>query len=265
MNKKQWDLDTLPEELRKETKKCTWEQITIGMSGAYTYKLTDGSMKNRYLKITPRALKMSMEKEVELIRWLEGKLPVPRVLLFAGDGEYEYLLMTEIEGVYSCDPSFESDLPNLVRLLAEGLRMIHSIDIKDCPFDRRLHIKLQEAEYRTVNGLVDEDDFDHIRQGMKAEDVLKELYRLKPAGEDLVFTHGDYCLPNIFIKDGKISGFIDWGRGGVADRYQDLALAARSLEYNFDAKWVTLLFKEYGIDNMDYSKVEYYKMLDELF
>jgi len=233
---KKWDFEALPGELRIEIGKSIWKQITIGESGAYTYMLSDEQVQNRYLKIMPRKLKMSMEREVEILKWLEGKLPVPKVLLFTSDTEYEYLLMTEVKGIYSCDSTFGSDLPKLVRLLAKGLRMIHSIDIKNCPFDQRLSIKLKEAEYRTVNGLVDEDDFDDIRHGRKAVDLFQELLVAKPANEDLVFTHGDYCLPNIIINNGDISGFIDWGRGGIADRYQDLALAARSLAYNFDAQ-----------------------------
>ena len=262
---KKWNLEELPYELIKEIGKTTWKQVTIGESGAYTYLLTDEQEQSRYLKIIPRKLNLSMEREVEILKWLEGKLPVPKVLLFTGDNEYEYFLMTEIIGIHSCDPSFGNDLPKLVRLLAKGLRMVHSIDISNCPFDQRLSVKIKEAEYRTVNGLVDEDNFDDIRQGRKAVDLFQELLAEKPANEDLVFTHWDYCLPNIIINNGGISGFIDWGRGGIADRYQDIALAARSLARNFDAKWVPLLFEEYGIDNVDYSKIEYYKLLDEFF
>jgi aminoglycoside phosphotransferase len=265
MDTKKWDLEALPDELRIEIGKSTWKQVTIGESGAYIYLLSDGKVRNRYLKIMPRRLKISIEREVELLKWMEGKLPVPKVILFISDTEYEYLLMTEVKGTHSCDPSFGSDMPKLVYLLAKGLRMIHSIDIENCPFDQRLSIKLKEAEYRVLNGLVNENDFDDARQGRKAIDLFQELLIAKPAREDLVFTHGDYCLPNIIINNGDISGFIDWGRGGVADRYQDLALAARSLEYNFDAKWIPLFFKEYGIDNIDYSKIEYYKLLDEFF
>lgn len=265
MDNKKWDLEALPEELRIKVEKSKWKQVTIGESGAYTYMLSDESGQNRYLKIMPRKLNLSMEREVDLLKWLEGKLPVPKVLLFIHDSEYEYFLMTEVKGIHSCAPSFESDLLKLVRLLAKGLRMIHSVDIKECPFDQRLSIKLKEAEYRTVNGLVDEDDFDDIRKGRKAIDLFQELIATKPAEEDLVFTHGDYCLPNIIINNGDIGGFIDWGRGGIADRYQDIALVARSLAYNFGEKWIPLLFKEYGMDKIDYSKIEYYKLLDEFF
>lgn len=220
------------------------------------YRLFDEQGPNKYLKIMPLGLSESLAREAEVLRWLEGKLPVPMVMFFACDGNYEFLLMSEIPGVPACDRAFEKDLPELIRLLAQGLRMIHSIDISGCPFDQRLSVKMKEAADRTAKGLVGEQDFDDIRQGRTAEDLLAELFRTKPAAEDLVFTHGDYCLPNMIIHNGGISGFVDWGRAGIADRYQDLALTGRSLTYNFGAEWVPLLFREYGLERPDLEKVE---------
>ncbi len=262
---KQWNLAALPSSLRTEIGAGVWQQITLGESGAYLYRLMDQQGQNRYLKIMPQQLKMSIEREAQVLKWLAGKLPVPKVLLFISDCDYEYLLMTEAEGVPACDQSFGRELPLLIRLLAKGLRMIHSIDLNNCPFDQRLDVKIKAAESRMHQGLVEEADFDAERQGRKAADLFAELLVTKPAEEDLVFTHGDYCLPNIMIHNGEISGFIDWGRGGIADRYQDLALAARSIASNFGAAWLPLFFKEYGLDEPDYAKIEFYKLLDEFF
>jgi aminoglycoside phosphotransferase len=165
------------------------------------------------------------------------------------------------------DEAFRADMPRLVRLIAAGMRQIHSISIEDCPFDQRLDTRIEAARVRMINGLVDEDDFDPQRRGRSAEELYPGLLADRPRTEALVFTHGDYCLPNIIIDPANrvISGFIDWGSAGIADRHQDIALAARSLEYNFGAEWVPLLFEEYGIELIDPAKIEYYKLLDEFF
>ena len=56
------------------------------------------------------------------------------------------------------------------------------------------------------------------------------------------------------------------GWTGLADRYQDLALATWSLGYNFpDTDYAPLFLKSYGIDPIDAEKLSYYKMLDQLF
>lgn len=91
--------------------------------------------------------------------------------------------------------------------------------------------------------------------------------------EDLVFSHGYFCLPNIFLKDDKVSGFIDLGNMGIADRYQDIALCYRSLNNNLAGAYGgkvygkiddNLLFDCLGI-TPDYEKIRYYILLDELF
>jgi aminoglycoside phosphotransferase len=155
----------------------------------------------------------------------------------------------------------------MIRLLARGLHMVHSIDIADCPFNQRLDRQFELVEQRTYAGLVDEDDFDAERRGKRAGDLLEELKRTRPTSEDLVFTHGDFCLPNVIInpQQTEMSGLIDWGRGGIADRYQDIALAARSLAHNFSSQWIPLLLEEYGLTTPDQEKLRFYQLLDEFF
>lgn len=56
------------------------------------------------------------------------------------------------------------------------------------------------------------------------------------------------------------------GRGGVADRYQDIALAVRSIRHNLKSeKFVELFLDAYELKNVDFSKIDYYILLDELF
>lgn len=81
--------------------------------------------------------------------------------------------------------------------------------------------------------------------------------------EDKVLSHGDYCFNNYFAENNQVSGYIDMGRGGVGDRYQDIALCVREL-MNYEKKYTELLFSHLNIEP-DYEKIRYYILLDELF
>jgi aminoglycoside phosphotransferase len=100
--------------------------------------------------------------------------------------------------------------------------------------------------------------------------LYAELLATPTSAEDRVFTHGDFCLPNVLlVSDGagglRVSGFVDCGNAGIADRYQDLALCARSIAHNFGQEWVAKLFARCGLDRADESKLAYYQLLDEFF
>ena len=233
---------------------------TIGWSQALVFYLPQ--LKS-YLKIaSSHNIPEPLAYEAEVLRWLRGRLPVPEVHYYECHLCFEYLLMSEIEGLDCSQEAYRQDPEELVRLLAAGLKEMHSLEISDCPFDQTLEAKLNKVRAKLERGLVDEDDLERRQQ---VQDLYDVLLAAKPASEDLVFTHGDYCLPNIILKDGRLSGFIDLGRAGVADRYVDLALAVRSLQYNgYGApQLLDLFFHTYGLKDIDQAKMKFYTLLDE--
>lgn len=70
--------------------------------------------------------------------------------------------------------------------------------------------------------------------------------------------HGDFCLPNILVKNNKIVGFIDLGDSGVGDPWCDYAWCIWSLEYNLKTnKYTSLLLDKLGV-KFDQEKFNYY-------
>ncbi len=209
------------------------------------------------------------DNEHSMLRWLQGRLPVPKVIASETLNGFNYLLMSRVGGVMVCDESFLKCSQALIRLLAEGLKMMWAVDISHCPYRNDLENKFRLAKYRIENNLCDADDAEpevFAENGFKGpEDLLTWLIANRP-DEQYVFSHGDYCLPNIIVNNGSISGFVDLGRAGIADKWQDIALCVRSIEHNLGANcaYVEQLFKELDMEP-NFEKIRYYILLDELF
>lgn len=223
-----------------------------------------------YLKVSRSGYddSFSLSREKAVLDWLAGRLPVPRVLYFRQQDGWEYLLISEVPGRDASHPSFRHSAHaarTMVQVLAQGLRMMHGVAAQGCPFSRTLDVALAEARKRVEQDRVDSSDFQPENLGRTPQDIYEELLRTRPPAEDLVFTHGDYCLPNIILRDNQLSGFIDLGRAGVADRYQDLALAIRSIKYNLGDGFADVFLQAYCLNDVDQDKIKYYILLDELF
>ncbi|EAH5899221.1 aminoglycoside 3'-phosphotransferase [Campylobacter jejuni] len=199
-------------ELKKLIEKYRCVKDTEGMSPAKVYKLV-GENENLYLKMTDSRYKgttYDVEREKDMMLWLEGKLPVPKVLHFERHDGWSNLLMSEADGVL-CSEEYEDE--------------------------------------QSPEKIIELYDF------LKTE---------KPE-EELVFSHGDLGDSNIFVKDGKVSGFIDLGRSGRADKWYDIAFCVRSIREDIgEEQYVELFFDLLGI-KPDWEKIKYYILLDELF
>jgi len=255
---------SLPTDFAEAISGYDFRPIHLGMSPSQVFRLEDPNQPNLYLKTSPRLPGFSLLQEKQKLGWLAGRLPVPQVLQFAELETVDYLLLSEIAGQPASDDSFKPDILGVIEQLVSGLKTIHAVSITDCPFDSRIETVIELALERIEKGLIEESDFDDERLGISVEDLARELSASKPVREDLVFTHGDYCVPNIILKNGNLSGFVDWGNAGIADRYQDIALLMRSVGYNFGDEWTKYVFEFYGIEP-DWGKIRFFQLLDEFF
>jgi len=126
---------SLPPNLANAISGYAWQHIDIGFASAQVFRLEAENENSLYLKIDSRASKFSLRQEKINLEWLENRLLVSEVLLFAEDETNEYLLLSEIPGVNASDDSLKNDIPRTIEQLASGLKMIHKLSIENCPFD----------------------------------------------------------------------------------------------------------------------------------
>ncbi|MDO8913943.1 MAG: aminoglycoside 3'-phosphotransferase [Phenylobacterium sp.] len=221
-----------------------------------------------FVKVTQRSHvwnSQALEREAEVLRWLAGRAPVPRVLWFGQVDDDLALVTLTAPGTavsHVGEPEAEAALVATIATLAA----LHATPIADCPFDLRLSIKLAEAQARVEGGAVDETDFDPERLGLTVQQAWDQLTATLPVTEDPVLAHGDASLPNFVWNGGAQVTLIDVGRFGVADRYQDLSLFLRSARRNHphvDA--VHLLARHYRLADLDQARLDFYRFLDEFF
>ena len=259
----------IPENIQQIIETTEYTSDTIGMSDSSVLLFAD-----KVLKIEEDWYES--ENEYQVMKWLKDKLPVPEVICHEKLDGKSYLLMSKLTDKMLCDELYMDNPDLVVELLVKALKLLWQVDISDCPFDSGIDKKLKMAKYNLEHDKVDLDNVEPETFGEggfeNAEALLNWLIQNKPQ-EESVFTHGDFCLPNIFAKDDEIRGFIDWGRAGVADKYQDIAICYRSLKHNFEGKYggekhenfnPDILFEKLGIVP-DWDKIKYYILLDELF
>ncbi len=260
------DYHHLPEDLSLMIKGCKFHQNTIGESRSHVYEIQDTDKEKRYyLKINEPETGYELMNSCQILKWIDSRLPVPKVLYYSKTGGKEYLLQEKIKGVVSFSQRLYPKRRMVLVLLASGLAKIHSLSYEDIPpsliyTNKRL---LSIAEKRLKKGLVKIDNFDIKWQD---EDPYQLLARLKEKSkeftEQLVFSHGDYCLPNILIHTNTVSGFVDWIHGGVYDQYYDLAAVIWSITWNFGEKYVQNFLNLYGKTDVNWNKIRFYQQIN---
>lgn len=231
-----------------------------------------GAREVRYLKVyahSPENDVASLMDEKVRLEWAFGRLPVPRPLAYGVHATCEWLLTEGIEGASAVERELRAHPARLVPLLAQALRRLHRVEWRDCPFDARLDIALSSIRERLEDGSADPSWIFAAHGGRTAAGALAFLERSRPGGadssggEDVVLTHGDYCVPNVLIRDWQVAGYVDLGALAVADRWRDIAIALWSVQQNMGPVWDDLFLDSYGIAP-DPEKRAYYHLLYDM-
>lgn len=261
MNGTAADFQALPDDLKKLLRDDSW-QLVYHHSKARTYLVERADGTRSFLKIQAVGSPDSLQNQKDRLEWLQGKLPVPAVLYYGAAAASEYLLTSEMKGQDAASRIFEHRFGEIVRLAAEGLRRMHRLPAEDCPYSNKLDKQLPAAIDNCRTGQVNSEELLAKFGTSDTEALVREMQRLaETTTEDVVFTHGDYSMPNIMIDGDRISGFIDLGNCGAADRYLDLAIAEASIIRNCGPDYVDSFYRAYGIVR-DPEKVRLYQWLD---
>jgi aminoglycoside phosphotransferase len=193
-------------------------------------------------------------------------LPVPEVVDSGAAGDVRWLVTTAVPGRPASAGWPVEQHGAVVDALADVARALHALPVDDCPFDRGLAVTVDAARHAVRAGLVDLDDLDDERAGWTADRLLAELEATRPADEDPVVCHGDLTPANVLVDPGAlvVTGLVDVGGLGRADRHRDLALITRELTDDaFGPGAVARFLRRYGGPAPDPDRLAFYRLLDE--
>ena len=266
------DLSQFPPSTRGVLEGYSLTPAIDGESGGSVLRMDAAGRPSCYLKHGTDAIATAITDEMARLAWLTGRVAVPRIVHFERSHNAAYLVTTALPGRSAYDLLVERPAQRVMvaRALGTFLRAWHALPTVDCPFRSDRELRLAAARRRLEAGEVDESDFDEAREGMSAEAVWEVMVALRAGvtGDAPVVTHGDFSLGNVYLSDAgadvAVTGAFDVALAGVADRYQDVAIAWRDLG-DFGEEAQRAFLASYGIDAPDLPRLEFHLCLDEFF
>lgn len=237
------------------------KEIGIGCSDSQVFEIKKNN-ETFFIKMASEGL---LTKEYKALKWLEGKLEVPKVVLYDVDNNTEFLITEAIAGEMVCSKNMLENPDLGIKIIVQAFKKIISVDIANCPMNVALDYKLNLVKTNVKQGLIDYNELpEDVKEKFNSlEEIIKYLDDNR-FEEELVFSHGDTSLPNIFCLNNNFSGFIDVGECGIADKWFDLAICQKSIVRNFGKEYVEKFYEELGI-TPDYHKIEYYLLMMQLY
>ncbi|MDD3235597.1 MAG: aminoglycoside 3'-phosphotransferase [Candidatus Cloacimonetes bacterium] len=223
---------------------CSDKAQTLYIEGAH----------KAYLKISKKG---SLRREMKMTLFMHEHNLAPAVLEYVSENGKDYLLTEALDGEDGIEEAYIMQPERLAEVFGASLSIIHNLPKSDCPLPSRSAEMIAESESNILRGYVDNsiitENFDK---------AVKRFFELKHLATDDVVIHGDYCLPNIIMKDFRLLGFVDWGTGGIGDRHYDLFWGIWTLQYNLKSdKYRNIFLDAYGRKELDPERLELCRLL----
>lgn len=261
------DFKSYPSELQKIINSFEIVEVINGRIGDKIIKLSNRN-KKLYLKISNTEMTQDeMENECKILNWLSlSRLNIPKVLFFQKDTKESYMLLSSISGISSHEMTKISK-EEIVKISAKVLKKVHKIDTRSIPsnYTNCLEKELESIMENVDNDMIDIEAFKKANNNKTPQRVLDYLLDKKNLFKSNVFTHGDYCLPNILIDYEMNYGLVDWSQGGIGDIYRDISPLVKSINRNFGETYSKIFLQHYGIDEdkVNREKIVYYDLIDQ--
>jgi kanamycin kinase len=248
-------------------------QLAPGWTATLAYRLvpdvttwrlarSDGSV--RFAKVDTAGGFPTLADEADRMVWASAYLPVPAVVAMEQRDGVSVLITEALPGRDATDPAWRNDLPGLVRAFGVGLSAFHSaVGEQQSPFRFDLVAAFAHVHRRMASGTLDPSCWHPEHRHLSATDAMMLLEETAPSTEDLVVCHGDYCPPNVLLTGGRVTGYVDLGELGVADRWWDIAIGGWSTGWNFGTELEALFYDSYGIAP-DRRRIAFYRLLYDL-
>ena len=205
-----------------------------------------------FLKYSPVGSK-KLQEEVELTKYFNKKGLAPEVFTYITDEcDHDWFLTAKIQGDDCTTSKYLEHPERLCDTIAEQLVLLHNMDFSDCPIQNHTARYLKSAEFNKQTDNFDKSYFPDSFGYASPEKAWTVIEKYRHLLKTDTLLHGDYCLPNIILKDWKVSGFVDLDSGGVGDRHVDVFWGIWTLWYNLKTdKYRQRFIDAYGRDKID--------------
>ncbi len=176
--------------------------------------------------------------EADIIRWINGRLPVPEILY----EDETYLILSKKKGrsLKDCTEN------RILKTCAALLKAFWAMDVSGCPCCEDTEATISKVKGRTLS--------------YAKWNILQKLEKTD-LSEDRVFSHGKLTLDNIIVNGNGLLLLTGMQKAGTADRYRDLAILLPSLEEAGIRKEELFSLLDFEPDD---EKIEFFRNLNSL-